>query len=367
MAHSLVQAALFGLGGLAVAVAAAVLIAVTPKPDDKPVELAGRPPIPIAVLGDSDSKSYHDSFTFKNPAERGGPYRPTTYNWIEVLARLRGNQLDPGEWALWGMRTPIVRIREVFGMPTRLPRAEEYRYNFAFEGATCSQLLEGPRRQVPRLLELIDREGDRWNRGIIVVRIGINSFGGSGDIARLARNSADPQVMAGIDACLDNIRTALVTIRAKHPKTHIVLVGVFNNADWAENLARWQSADETANIARGLDRFDDGLRRIAEDDPAAAFFDDRAWFRERWGSRDGDGKPAYGDVVIGRGFKVSNSTGDHPSHASVVDGHAGAVWHALWAQSLVGVLNERFDLGIPPIEDEELVGLLDPAGTFGMK
>jgi hypothetical protein len=368
MTQSLVQATLYGLGGVAAALVAVLILVVAPKPDDKAVDLAGRPPIPVAVLGDSDSKSYQDSFTFRNkPTERGGIYRPTTFNWIEVLARLRGDQLDPGDWGLWGMRSPVSNARDLLGMPSRLPRAEEYRYNFAYEGAVCEQLLRGERRQVPRLLELIGREGNRWDNGVVFIRIGINSFGSTGHIDRLARDPADPQIAGLIDGCLANIGEAVKQIRRAHPRTRIVLVGIFNEANWSEDTDKWRSAREIANIDAGLDRFDNGLRKLADADPAIAFFDDRAWFAGKWGSRDADGKPAYHDVVIGRGFHVHNTTGDHPSNSALVDGHSGAVWHALWAQSMVELLNEKFGLGIRPIQESEIVALLDPQGTFGMK
>jgi hypothetical protein len=368
MSQPLVQAALIGLGGLVVGAIAILVLIISPKPDDEPANLAGRPPIPFAILGDSDSKSYHDTFTFRDkPDERGGVYRPTTYNWIEVLARLRGDQVDPGDWGLWGMRSPIANARDVLGMPSRLPRAEEYRYNFAYEGAVCEQLLTGERRQVPRLLELIGREGKRWDNGVVLIRIGINTFGSSGHVAMLAKDPAAPEVMDGIRRCLTNIEAAIKAIRAQHPQTRIVVVGIFNEADWSEDVGKWQSAQEMANINAGLDRFDNGLRQLVATYPRMAFFDDRAWFASKWGSRDADGKPAYHDVVIGKGFHVHNTTGDHPSNSAVVDGHAGAVWHALWAQSLVDLLNEQFQLGIRPIQENELVALLDPNGTFGMK
>jgi hypothetical protein len=369
MSQSLVQASLVGLGALLAGAIAALVLVITPKPDDKPTPLAGRPPIPIAVLGDSDSKSYHDTFTFGNrPGERGGVYRPTTYNWIEVLARLRGDQFDPGDWGLWGMRSPIAHARDLLGMPSRLPRAEEYRYNFAYEGAVCEQLLNGERRQTPRLLELIGREGKRWDDGLIVIRIGINTFGGTPEVAKLARDPAAPDVVAGIAGCLAAIEQSIKLIRADHPQTRIVVVGIFNEADWSEDVGKWQSAQEMANINAGLDRFDNGLRQLVARYPRLAFFDDRAWFASKWGTRDPtDGKPAYHDVVIGKGFHVRNTTGDPPSNSALLDGHAGAVWHALWCQSLVNLLNEQFQLGIRPIQEDELVAILDPNGTFGMK
>src|SRR5471032_1393240 len=41
--------------------------------------------IRFAVLGDSDSQSFHDNLTLADPSLRGGPHRATTWQWTEVL------------------------------------------------------------------------------------------------------------------------------------------------------------------------------------------------------------------------------------------------------------------------------------------
>src|SRR5690349_12364250 len=86
-----------GVGGIA---ALLILIfwsdgmGLVPKQPQPPT--SGRA-IPIAVLGDSNSQSYHDDTWFP-PHERGGPLRASTFQWTEVLARLRGSELDMGPW-----------------------------------------------------------------------------------------------------------------------------------------------------------------------------------------------------------------------------------------------------------------------------
>jgi hypothetical protein len=313
---------------------------------------ASSPLPPVAVLGDSDSHSYQDRISFA-PAggERGGEYRAITLQWTEVLARLRGDALDFGAWGTWGTSRIPAFVAKKLGIVVRKPRREDYRYNFAMSGAECSDLFDGW-QEVPALLKLMDGEPARWRHGIVIVRIGINTFGKLKSMEALARNPADAETIGRIDGCIDAYRRTVASIRARHPGTRFVLVGIFDNANWARYFERWQSPREIANIEQGLDRFDDALRAMAARDPLIAFFDDRAWFRARWGSRDANGRPAYRSVPFA-GLDVVNAEGNAPHNGVLLDGHAGLVWNTLWAQSMVRLLNERFGLGIREIGDAE--------------
>jgi hypothetical protein len=343
-------------GCLVLAALALLVAALLPGPDDRPDTRATRPPIPFAVLGDSDSKSYQE-----DPEKHGGSFLPTTFAWPEVIARLRGDTFDPGAWAKWGTRSPYQKIRDYLGMPSRMPRKTDYRYNFAFIGATCKTLMIGERRQAPRLVELMNREPERWRDGVVVIRIGINSVGDGGSLAALARDPRAPQVMQATSECVGYIRAAVNLIRASHPTTRLVLVGIFNDSFWESH-----SPQELDNISSGLDHFDDALKALAASQRQCLFHDDRAWFSSTWGMRGADGQFTHPDVVIGHGFHVHGTVGDHPSNAILADGHAGAVWNALWAQRLVRALNERFGLHVPDIREDEIARLLDPHGTYGM-
>lgn len=65
--------------------------------DDPPADNSPRTTIALAVLGDSSSHSYQDSKSFPlGSTSRGGAFRARTFQWTEVLARLRGNELNPG-------------------------------------------------------------------------------------------------------------------------------------------------------------------------------------------------------------------------------------------------------------------------------
>ncbi len=328
-----------------------------------------RAAVSLAVLGDSDSHAYQDGVSFREQTQaRGGRYRKTTLQWTEILDRLRADQIDSGAWGIWGTWPTIARLQRYVGLePGRAPRKEDFRFNFAVSGAGCGALMNGPARQAPALVALMDLEPQRWRHGVVVIRLGSNSLTHADALDAFARDPNAQLQIAAIDRCVEDIRQATALIRAHHAEVRIVLVGIFDNAHWAKYLDRWRSASQLANIARAMDRYDDGLRAIAATVPDVAFFDDRAWFASRWGSRGPDGQPAYRDVVIGRGFRVANALGDHPANACVADGHAGSVWNALWAQSLVTFMNERFALALTPLTEAELARVIDPEGAFGIR
>ncbi|MFT3954885.1 MAG: SGNH/GDSL hydrolase family protein [Piscinibacter sp.] len=314
---------------------------------------------PLAVLGDSDSHSYQDQVSFPAASgKRGGVHRASTLQWTEVLQRLRPQQVDPGEWGVWGVPRVVARAQQWLGLANRAPRKQDYRYNFAISGAGCETLTEGGGRQVQRLLALMDREPRRWRDGIVVIRIGVNSFGMDDGLDQLARDPMAPPVQRELQACLAQVREAVALLHARHDGTRIVLVGIYDNSHWPRYFDRWRSRAELDNIARGLDVFDQALAGMAAADARIAFFDDRAWFARRWGTRDTLGAPAYKSVVLASGFTVNNTIGDDPHHAVIGDGHAGLVWNVLWTQSLIELLDQRFAAGITPLSDAEAAGFV---------
>lgn len=317
--------------------------------------------IPFAVLGDSNSHSYQDHAWFPADSnERGGvAWRARTLQWTEVLARLRPQELDPGPWVRWGRPGVVARAREWVGLRgARAPVKEDYLYNFANSGAACKNLMGGRFRQAPRLVALMDEAPERWQRGIVVIRIGLNNWGGLLDLQ--ARDPQAPELHAATAFCAGEIGKAVALIHASHPSTRVLLVGIGNEADDPANFEHWQSAHETANIARALDGFNAAIRQIGAGDPRVAFFDDLAWFRNAWGSRDAEGRPAYKTVQLGPTLRVTNTIGDDPHNALLQDRHPGLVWNALWAQALAARLGEAFGVPLTPIGDEELVRFVMP-------
>lgn len=361
---------MLSLTGLLAALAVAALVVTSDglRGDDE-VYLTHRSSTarPLGVLGDSDSHSYQDRVSFPVASgKRGGAFRASTLQWTEVLQRLRPRQVDPGEWGVWGVARIVARAQQWLGLDSRAPRKQDYRYNFAISGAGCETLTQGGGRQVQRLLALMDREPQRWRDGVVVIRIGVNSFGMDDALEQLARDPMAVPVQREVQACLAQVREAIALLHQRHGKTRIVLVGIYDNSHWPRYFDRWRSRAELDNIARGLDVFDHALAAIAATDARIAYFDDRGWFAQRWGSRDSNGAPAYRPVVLSSGFAVHNTIGDDPHHAVIGDGHAGLVWNVLWTQSLIEVLNRRFGAGIEPLTDAEVsefvTRVLAPAG-----
>jgi lysophospholipase L1-like esterase len=316
--------------------------------------------IPIAVLGDSNSQSYQDYNWFPATSnERGGPRRARTFQWTEVLARMRGQELDLGPWVRWGRPGVVARAREWLGLSAgRAPRKEDYLYNFANSGAACKNLMGGRFRQGPRLVELMNEDPERWARGVVVIRIGANDWGGELDMQ--ASDPSAPEVLATLSYCTGAIRKAVELIHASHPSTRILLVGIANEADDPGNFDRWRSAKDTANIRTALLKFNSAIRELATGNPRLSFFDDFAWFESRWGSRDASGVPAYKPFAVGPKLRITNTAGDEPNNLLLGDHHLGVVANALWAQALVAYLKDVFGLPLTPISDEELFRFLDP-------
>jgi hypothetical protein len=317
--------------------------------------------IRLAVLGDSDSQSYHDTLLLRDPALRGGAWRATTWQWTEVLAQLRGDQVDLGEWGAWGTGKYRAYFDEAVGKLARTPPKDDYRYDFAVSGASCSQLMSHPLRQAVRLVDLMNTEPEAWRGGVVLIRIGVNDLGTNDVLNALAADRHATHPAAVIDACISEIGAAVALIRKQHPDTNIVLVGMLSNADSSVDFDKWLSGPEIANIDDGMNRFDDGLRKIAAADPHSYFLDDRGWFRSLWGTRDEQGRPNYKTVHLSPGWAITNTHGDDPHHAELEDGHAGVVWNTLWTQHLVTTLNSAFGLHLTPITDDEVIRFLQPS------
>jgi len=324
-------------------------------PDRVAPRPAGDRRLPIGILGDSDSQGYADSLWFPaGSASRGGPWRKITSQWTEILAELRPAEVDLGDEGIWGGRSLIVRLLEGLGFRRRAPIKKDRQYNLAFAGARCRELVDGPWRQAQRLIDIMDKEPERWSRGLVVIRIGIIDLGGKPMLDAMARDPDLAQVVKATESCLASISRAANLLRASHPSTRLLFVGILNNADSPDKLQFWRSAGETANIQAALDRFDAGLRNLARSVPPAAFFDDRAWSKERWGSRDAQGLPDYHALKVGDTITVSHAMGDDPLNSILSDGHAGLVLNALWCASLTQAISSSLGMPVAPITAQEI-------------
>lgn len=320
--------------------------------------------IPVGVLGNSDSHSYHDSLMLGDPGLRGGPYRATTFQWTEIWARLRPDEVDLGDWGRWGTSGRRATLLRVVGLLRRSPRKEDYRFNFAVSGASCGALTHRGWGQARALVREMRRDPERWRRGVVVIRLGINSLGTVPELDSYAAGGLTAEALDRVQACAQDFETALRLIRAEHRDTRVVLVGVLNNADWARNLDRWRDPQALRNITVVLDEFDRRLRDLVDRDGAAAFLDDRAWFRRLWGGRAPDGQPAYRTVELEGGIGITNTSGDDPRNAVLADGHFGSLANGLWLNELISLIESNWRLGLTGIASSELLRLASPNGTM---
>ena len=312
--------------------------------------------LPIGMLGDSDTAAYQDHISFAPGSPLpGGKFHVITFQWPEVLARLPTQQFDLGPWAVWGVptRLSIARVRDGLGLAWRGPQRETHQHNLAWASG-CNDLNNGAWRQTPRLINVMNEQPLAWTRGVVVIRIGVNNFGKEADLAALVANPNDPKVRASMDQCVAAIGQSVRAIHGAHPQVRIVLVGIFNNADWGPYQSKWTSAQGQKNLNQGLDYFDNALRTMAATDPRLDFFDDRAWFARHWGGRDPQtGQPRYQVVRMANGLEVTNTAGDSPNHAVLANLHAGLVWNVLWTQALLDLLRGKFGMNVAPLTNDD--------------
>lgn len=337
-----------------------VVTGCTPAPESKTLDS----PVYWGVLGDSDSHSFHDDVLLGAPDIRGGEFKAVTFQWTEILGRLRGHQIDMGKWDIWGKPGRVAEVLGWIGFEDRAPRKQDYRYNFAISGAKCDNLTKGMSRQTQRLVYLMDREPEAWASGVVTIRIGINNIGVHAALDRFAQSGLSAAAKMEVAECTDYIRNAIALIRANHKTTRIVLIGILNNADFVPWIDHWKNPTPLQNIAAVMDAYDADLKAMASTDPNILFWDDRAWFAKYWGDRDDDGRPRYHGTQLDGPHTISYSQGNEPLHAILADNHAGTVWNGLWARDLLEALNRRFGYTFTPIDTAEISRLADPDGKW---
>lgn len=301
--------------------------------------------LPVAVLGDSDSHSYHDSV---NGLARGGPNSERTFNWLEVWERLRPDEIDPGPFIRAGDSRLIAVLKESVGAPTRTPAKLDYLYDYAWSGARCPSLIDAWPEQAKRFLGRLAAEPARWADGLVVIRIGINDFAQGEHLRLWAR--APEAASAPVEACLDAIARTVAAIRAKSG-VHIALVGVARDYDTPFAPL---SAAEIARAEPPLARFDAGLEALAASDPRIVFIDDFSWFETRFGAR---ARGTLAEATVVGGLALANASGDAADRLHTSDGHPGAVASGLFLQHFIRRLNDKFGWRLSIPSDEEIVAL----------
>lgn len=318
--------------------------------------------VPLAVLGDSDSHSYRDKHL---GTQRGGDYHEVTFQWTEILARLRPAEIELGQFGYWGTRGIIYKFRQALGLDARTPRKQDFEYNFARTGSVCSELSPGSyEQQSVQLVKLMDKAPGYWQKGLVVIRIGINDFGQWSMLRTYESGEITGTIRQPIINCINHIQNAVTLIRQQHPAVKIVLVGIVDNSNWPLD----EETDDQGhrNINEVLDIFDSGLADIAALDPNMLFVEDRDWFTRvlgKWGPAHFLGSREYS---LGGGVSIVNSRGDHPRNIMLADKHASTVANALWVNNLITEINHYFGMGFTPLSNSEIAGLVDPEGMLNI-
>lgn len=342
---------------------AAILLYITrPEWENKGANQIKKGHVPIAVLGDSDSHVYRDEH---HQIRRGGDFHEVTFQWTEVLAHLRSNEVGLGKFGYWGTRGTVSRIRSKLGLDARTPRKQDFQYNFAFSGATCQQLAPNSyQQQSLQLVKLMDKDPGYWQKGLVIIRIGINDFGQWSALKKYEEGKLSIKSRQRIVECVDHISNAVELIRSKHPNVKIALIGIVDNSD----LPYKEETDDAghANINKVLDIFDEGMMELANNDPNILFIEDRQWFSRILGRGGTSGYVGQRHLGLGGATTINNTQGDHPENIVLADRHASTVFNALWIRHVLEHINSYFGLGFTPLLYSEIADLVDPHGDLGI-
>jgi len=313
------------------------------------------------VIGDSDSHSYRDSYY---GIRRGGKYHDVTFQWTEILARIRPSEVDLGPFGFWGSHNTFYHIRKFLGLYAR-PRKQDFEYNFAVSGATCDTLPpQSFLRQSYLASRLIKKNPRYWNNGLVIIRIGVNDFGQWRHLKKYVSGNITQQVEKPILNCIDRIQDTVSLIRTSNVSVKIILLGIMDNSNWPPVMPLDDNGHR--NINRVLDIYDNDLRSIARNDPNILFVEDRKWVEHIIGYWNSEKYIGHREINLGGKTNISNSSGDNPHNIILNDEHSGTVLNGLWIQHLFHKLNDHFGTGFTPLLNSEIADLADPTGQFGI-
>jgi hypothetical protein len=318
--------------------------------------------VPIAVLGDSDSRSYRDRV---DGVRRGGDFHPVTFQWTELLAALRPEEVDLGAFGAWGQRGVVARLRDRLGLAAKTPKKEDFLYNFALSGSTCSSLSRDWPWQARWATRFLEADPERWASGLVVIKVGVNDLGQISHLKTFARVELTPSVLATIDGCASSLDEVVHRIRAVS-SVAILAVGIADDSSWPADEVPALTPTEVARIRSVLNRFDQEMVKVISGVEGAAFMDDRAWYYDNWPDRDPMGEPRTASVSLGGVIGVTNTRGDRPTNLLLQDGHAGTVANGLWLRGLIRPVNDSFGCGISPPLLSEIADRADPDRSIGL-
>jgi hypothetical protein len=257
------------------------------------------------VMSDSQADEY------RADDDRGGPYKATTLNWVELLAQFRNVDFGP-----WGNRAP--------------PRRSGYEYNWALSGATSYTLISaGQHTGLAEQVEagLVDN---------VFMQIGANDFAEAGIYDEIYGGElAGAELQAELDRIYANITLALKTVRDAGP----------DNLFWATTpdrgvgpvyVAKFPSAAGRQLVTSAINALNSRVAAYASSQGIIVI--DVAQFGAALFTQiDSQGRLNVGGELID-----FLTTGDEPHHVVLGDEtHAGTVVSGLMANFYIDAFNAR--------------------------
>ena len=304
--------------------------------------------IPVAVLGDSDSHSYRDSYDNKS---RGGEYHAYSYNWLELWARLSENEIYPGLWGVWGSHYRIARIKNMLMLKSRSPKKLDYEYNFALSGLKCRSLLDDWPYQGKWLLNELKSNPGYWANGLVIIKIGINDLGQNSDLIKWKKTGMDQKSSILVSNCINSIIKISDLILAESPGIRVAITGMVRGYNFMDEWNEKLNKHDIQNIESVLSEFDFRLKKYANNLTRVAYIDDHFWFNRIFGSQEFDNLKSKIEFI--EGTELINASGDEPINMLMQDNHTGTLYNGLWITHLVNELNGQFgmSLSIPNYQD----------------
>jgi len=312
----------------------------------------------VAVIGDSDSHIYRDQVL---GIHRGGEYHDTTFQWTEIWARLRADEVDLGELGVWGTRGKIARIRDWLGLEARYIRKMDFRFNYAISGEGCASIYREYPYQARSLLSLMKSEPGWFQSGLVFVRIGINDFGQQSHLLEWSKTGLNAFASDIVNSCLMDIRRLVGEVLDLPTDSMLVLVNVSRDYNGSSFDLGKLTATEIERMLSVLDHFESGLRNIAASSNRVAYVAGEA---PDWGDRILGEQQS--EITLGGVMPVKNSVGDEPSNRTLLDGHASTVNNGLWIKYAIQQINQQLGTGFTPILDAEIADLVHSDGKFSI-
>jgi hypothetical protein len=270
----------------------------------------------VGVLGDS----YSDEYRFY------APHRSTARNWVEMLAATRG--LDFGAYSDAGRGEP---------------RNQGYAYNWARSDAETQDMIATGQHTG------LAAQVARGEVSLVVIFVGGNDF-------IHAMKKPDPVAALGEAGprAEKNLGTALETILAASPRVRVVLVTVpdiRNLPEFRDPLRDGRlpgaQADAATEVVR---RYNARVRALAARESqrvALLDFDLFTRISER----------VYPEYLMVAGRPIERAVpSDEVDHLFLGDvRHLGTVGQGLFASTLVATVNAKFDAGLAPLTEREVI------------